>query len=107
MLDIERAFLFGKKHKDTSGTHQRATASPRTTDKTHMHLTDLQIDEFIALYRHHFGVALTREEALVKGLGLCRFVELTVREPAVENGAIRKDLEYSVVPHSQRQTMRT
>ena len=46
-----------------------------------MQLQDRHIDEFIALYKKHYGVVLERSVALEKGLKLCRFVELVVFEP--------------------------
>lgn len=46
-----------------------------------MRLTDKHIDEFIELYRKHYGVVLNREEAEKKAVQLCRFVKLTSFKP--------------------------
>ena len=49
-----------------------------------MQLQDRHIDEFIELYRKHYGIRLERAIALEKGLQLCRFVELVSVEPKNE-----------------------
>lgn len=41
-----------------------------------MRIADQHIDEFIALYQDRYGVTLSRDKALEKGLRLCRLVEL-------------------------------
>lgn len=50
-----------------------------------MHLTDKHIDEFIELYRKHYGVILDREDAEEKAVQLCRFVQLTSFRPRDEH----------------------
>lgn len=49
-----------------------------------MQLSDQHIDEFIALYKKHYGVVLDRADALEKGLKLCRLVEIVSFEPKNE-----------------------
>ena len=53
-----------------------------TTDMT---LTDQQIDGFITLYEKHHGVVLSREDAIQKGVQLCRFVEMVEFDVSHEN----------------------
>lgn len=53
-----------------------------------MRLSDPLIDEFIILYEKHHGVVLSRDDALEKGMQLCRFVELvdfSTKEVEVED----------------------
>lgn len=40
-----------------------------------MNFSDTHLEEFIAMYQKRFGVALTKEEALVKALRLVRFTK--------------------------------
>jgi hypothetical protein len=47
-----------------------------------MQLTDDHLTEFQMLYRKHFGVDLTKEEALEKGLRLIRLMEVVLKESA-------------------------
>ncbi len=50
-----------------------------------MTLSDQHIDEFISLYKKHYGVVLEREVAVEKGMQLCRFIEIVAFEPKDEN----------------------
>ncbi len=52
-----------------------------------MQLLDHHIDEFIALYKKHYGVILERAVALEKGMGLVRLIELAHRPSAQINEA--------------------
>lgn len=45
-----------------------------------MKLTGQHIDEFIEMYRKRYGVVLGRDEALKKGLRLCRLLEIVLLE---------------------------
>lgn len=49
-----------------------------------MDLTDKNISEFQMLYKKHFGVEITKEQALEKGLRLIRLVEVVSRAVASE-----------------------
>jgi len=49
-----------------------------------MHLTDEHIEEFQMLYKKHYGVELTKEQALEKGLRLVRLIEVVSRAVADE-----------------------
>lgn len=54
-----------------------------------MQLSDHHIDEFIVLYKKHYGVVLDRALAIEKGLELCRLIKLVDFESAEMN----KDLK--------------
>jgi hypothetical protein len=41
-----------------------------------MQLQDQHINDFIELYKKHFGVVLSRAQAEEKGMQLCNFVRL-------------------------------
>lgn len=47
-----------------------------------MILTDEQISEFQTLYRKNFGVEISRNEALEKGLRLIRLLEVVLKKNA-------------------------
>ena len=49
-----------------------------------MLLSDAQITEFQQLYKEHFGVELTKAQALEKGLRLIRLIEIMSRAIAHE-----------------------
>jgi hypothetical protein len=49
-----------------------------------MDLTDENISGFQMLYKKHFGVELTKAQALEKGLRLIRLVEIVARTAAGE-----------------------
>lgn len=49
-----------------------------------MQLTDEHIAEFQMLYRKHFGIDISKDEALEKGLRLIRLMELVSRAVAYE-----------------------
>ncbi len=49
-----------------------------------MRLSDKQIAEFQALYKKHFGKDISKDEALEKGLRLCRLLEIVSRAIAYE-----------------------
>ena len=49
-----------------------------------MVLADEHITEFQKLYKEHFGVELTKAQALEKGLRLIRLVEIVSRATANE-----------------------
>ena len=49
-----------------------------------MNLTDENILEFQMLYKKHFGIEITKEQALEKGLRLIRLVEVVSRAVADE-----------------------
>jgi len=49
-----------------------------------MNLTDDNILEFQMLYKKHFGIEITKEQALEKGLRLVRLVEAVSRAVADE-----------------------
>lgn len=46
-----------------------------------MQLSDELIEEFIELYKKHYGVVLDREVAVKKGVQLCRLIELVEFNP--------------------------
>lgn len=46
-----------------------------------MKLADHHIDEFIVLYKKHYGVVLDRATATEKGLELCQFIKSIDFEP--------------------------
>lgn len=48
------------------------------------HLTDEHIAEFQMLYKKHFGIEITKEQALEKGLRLIRLVQVVSRAVAEE-----------------------
>jgi hypothetical protein len=45
-----------------------------------MHLTEEQLIKFQELYKKHFNLEITRQEALEKGLKLVRLVKLICEE---------------------------
>lgn len=47
-----------------------------------MTLTDEHITEFRTLYRKNFGLEITKEEALEKGLRLVRLMEIITKHEA-------------------------
>ena len=49
-----------------------------------MNLADEHILEFQILYQKHFGIEITKERALEKGLRLIRLVEVVSRAVAYE-----------------------
>ena len=49
-----------------------------------MNLTDDNLLEFQMLYKKHFGIEITKEQALEKGLRLIRLVEAVSRVVADE-----------------------
>ena len=49
-----------------------------------MNLTDKDILEFQMLYKKHFGIEITKKQALEKGLRLIRLVEVVSRAVAGE-----------------------
>jgi len=49
-----------------------------------MNLADEHILEFQMLYQKHFGIEITKERALEKGLRLIRLVEVVSRAVAYE-----------------------
>ena len=49
-----------------------------------MHLADEHIAEFQMLYRKHFGIDISKAEALEKGLRLIRLMEIVSRAVAKE-----------------------
>lgn len=56
-----------------------------------MQLTDEHIAEFQMLYRRHFGVDISKDEALEKGLRLIRLMELVSREVAYEQNQSQRN----------------
>lgn len=55
-----------------------------------MQLSDEHIRDFITLYEKHFGVILAPEEALKKGLELCVFVEIVMRDVETEHEEVTR-----------------
>lgn len=57
-----------------------------------MNFTDAQLDEFIVLYKKHFGVEITKQVALEKALRLVRFTKAVLEgsqpEPPAETVSI-------------------
>ena len=49
-----------------------------------MQLADEHIAEFQMLYKKHFGIEITKEQALEKGLRLIRLIEIVCRAVANE-----------------------
>lgn len=49
-----------------------------------MELADDHITEFQMLYKKHFGIEITKEQALEKGLRLIRLIEIVCRVVADE-----------------------
>ncbi len=47
-----------------------------------MQLTDEHIAEFQMLYKKHFGVDISKAEALEKGIRLIRLMEITLKHEA-------------------------
>jgi len=52
-----------------------------------MHLADADIAEFQMLYKKHFGIEISKAEALEKGLRLIRLFELVSKAVAREQGS--------------------
>ncbi len=50
-----------------------------------MKISDKHINDFITLYEKHFGVILTPEEALKKGLEFCAFVKIVMFDGETEH----------------------
>ncbi len=50
-----------------------------------MELQDHHIDDFIVLYKKRYGVVLEADEARIKGLKLCKLVELVTFTPKTAN----------------------
>lgn len=61
-------------------------AAPQHDDETEtkptLSLTDAQIEEFQRLYEQHYGIRLTKDEALEKGLRLVRMLRATLQATA-------------------------
>jgi len=55
-----------------------------------MQLTDADIQEFQLLYKKHFGIEISKAEAMSKGTRLIRFIEVVSKYEAhkqsVQNG---------------------
>ena len=56
-----------------------------------MNLADEHILEFQMLYQKHFGIEITKERALEKGLRLIRLVEVVSRAVAYEQNQSQGD----------------
>jgi len=54
-----------------------------------MHLTDTDIAEFQMLYKKHFGIEISKTEALEKGIRLVRLLEIVSRAVAKEQSRIQ------------------
>lgn len=52
-----------------------------------MHLADTDIAEFQMLYKKHFGIEISKAEALEKGLRLIRLTEIVSKAVAKNQGA--------------------
>ena len=51
-----------------------------------MHLADADIAEFQMLYKKHFGIEISKAEALEKGLRLIRLLEIVSKAVAKKQG---------------------
>ena len=56
-------------------------------------LTEEAIEKYIAIYKKHYGVVLTKSEALEKGLRLIRHIKINAEYVAQKNATRNQHLD--------------